>query len=183
MILTEYEIDEDAIWPVVGTPIRLNIRNLKPIGSPGLFLKSFESNKLSDPFISVDSKCNIERRPKGIILHTNYSNHRKVVVINKDEVVRIQIVRGKERITPFALSLMSVLLKMGASVLVARRFGIAGLEYSIEAMELIIQTKTYRIRCIANGLLFEKQKKFLTELNLGNRLEIIIQPTHYGYYA
>ncbi len=66
MFLTENNIDAQKINRLIGAPIDVNIHNLRRIGSPGLFLKSFINKKNTTETIKINSKCNFEKRPAGI---------------------------------------------------------------------------------------------------------------------
>jgi len=171
MILTEKNIDERKISKLIGKPISVGSKNPKIIGGPGLFLKSFVNKHNNSDLIRTDSKCNLEKRSNGLLLHTNFSNRRTLISIPQKDILEIRIVRGKEEIDPFFLSPMWILLKLGVSILYARYFRFRSHEYSIDQMELIILTTEYEMNFISNGYLFERQLKFLKSLNYGEKLK------------
>ncbi|WP_203296752.1 hypothetical protein [Luteirhabdus pelagi] len=157
---------------MIGDPIVVDLKKLKPIGGPGLFLKSFENKVNNSESIEIDSKCNIEKRPDGILIHASKSNRQTLIPIPTDNVLEIEIIRGKEQIDPFFLSPMWILLKMGVSVLYARYFRLRMHEYHIDQMELKLTTTDYEFDFNANGYLFERQLKFLKNLNYDKKLKI-----------
>lgn len=171
MIFIEQHINEREISKLIGSPITVNLNKNISIGGSGLFLKSFTNrNDLSDD-IKPDSKCNFERRPNGLLIHTNFSNKRTLVAIPEEEIVSIQIKRGKEKITPCLLSPMWILLKFGVSIRYARYFRTRLIgEYWIEEMELSVSTTNYDFIFIASGYSFEEHLEFLTGLNYGDKL-------------
>ena len=166
MILTEKQINKRTITKLLGDQIKLNFQKPKPIGSPGLYLKSFKNNDPESNSLKIDAKCNFEKRTKGILLRTNISNKLTAVAIPLNSILEINIKKGKEEINPHFLSPMWILLKLGVSILKARYFKIWSLqEYSIDQMELTIKTNNYRIKFIANGYLFERHTSFFKDLN------------------
>lgn len=172
-------MNESKINKLVGKPISVDLKNPKAIGSPGLILKSFVNHSDTNESMKIDSKCNIERRPNGLILYSNYSNKRTAVPVPNDELKTIRIVRGKERIAPFPLSPMWILLKLGVSILKARYFRVYRLnEYSIEEMTLELTTSKYEFQFIANGYLFERQMQFLKTLNAKEKLSFEFNKDH-----
>ncbi|MCT8341281.1 hypothetical protein MG296_14560 [Flavobacteriaceae bacterium TK19130] len=172
MILTGKQIDKRKINRLIGNPIVVDLKKPKPIGGPGLFIKSFENKTNSSESIEIDSKCNIEKRPDGILIHTSKSNRQTLIPIPTDDVLEIKIIRGKEQIDPFFLSPMWILLKMGVSVLYARYFRLRLYEYHIDQMELKLTTTDYEFDFIANGYLFERQLEFLKNLNYDKKLKV-----------
>lgn len=167
MILTEKQLNKHTITKLLGDKIEINFKNLKATGSPGLYLKSFKNNCTESDSLKKDAKCNFEKRANGILLRTNISNKLIAVAIPFDSILEINLKRGKEKISPFTLSPMWILLKLGVSLLIARYFRIWFLqEYSIDKMEVIIKTKNYRIKFIANGYLFERHTTFFNDLHL-----------------
>jgi len=161
MILTEKQLNKHTITKLLGDKIEINFKNLKATGSPGLYLKSFKNNCTESDSLKKDAKCNFEKRANGILLRTNFSNKLKAVAMPFDSILEINLKRGKEKIAPFLLSPMWILLKLGVPIPIARYFGNSRLqEYSIDQMEVTIKTTNYRIKLIANGYLFERHAAF-----------------------
>ena len=172
MILEEKNINDRKINQLLGKPITVDFKNPKIIGGPGLFLKSFTDNHQNSDLIRTNSKCNLEKRPHGLLLHTNFSNKRTLVLIPKNDLLEIKNIRGKEDIDPFFLSPMWILLQLGVSILYARYFRLYFHEYSIDQMELVVKTTAYEMNFTANGYLFERQLKFLKSLVPAEKLSI-----------
>ena len=165
MILTEKQLNKHTITKLLGDKIEINFKNLKATGSPGLYLKSFKNNCIESDSLKKDAKCNFEKRTNGLLLRTNFSNKLKAVAIPFDSIIEINLKKGKEKISPFPLSPMWILLKLGVSILKARYFRIWYLqEYSIDKMEVTIKTTNYHIKLITNGYLFEKHSLFFNDL-------------------
>ncbi|TMM56083.1 hypothetical protein FEE95_15735 [Maribacter algarum] len=173
MILSEPDINYQKIDKLLGEPIRFNWRNPKTVGSPGLYLKSFIIKTEGFESIKIDSKCNFEKRTEGLIVHTNYSNKRSLILVTAREINEIIITKGKEKITPIPFYLMWILLKLGVSIRTARHFDLRGRQYSIQPMKLKIETSSYTIECIANGYLFERQQQFFKGLRYGNKIKFV----------
>ncbi len=172
MIIPEQDIDEEKLNQLIGKPLKQNWRKPKVIGSPGLFLKTFVNNAKEYRSPPPDSKCNLEKRSKGLLLHTNYSNKQTLIPIPEESIQEIKIIRGKERINPIPLYPMWILLKLGVPILKARYFGMRMNQYSIEEMKLSIKSEDYEIELVGNGYLFERQLQFLKTLDYGDRLII-----------
>lgn len=162
---------EQAIIKRIGKPAEIDLKKPKAIGSTGFYLKSFETKNSETESLKLDSKCNFENRTGGILLRANYSNKLTMIPIAKENIVSIILKRGKETIDPFFLSPMWILLKLGVSKLYARYFRFRLHEYSIDQMELNIETNKYKMCFIANGYLYERQLSFFESLNLGTKLE------------
>lgn len=166
---------EQAIIKQIGKPTEIDFRKPKIIGSTGFYLKSFKAKNPQSENLKLDSKCNFEKRPGGILLRANYSNKLTAIPIPKKNIIGITITRGKEKLDPFFLSPMWILLKIGVSKLYARYFRLRLYEYSIDQMELNLKTTDYEMDFIANGYLFERQLNFFENLNYGNKLKKIIK--------
>jgi len=173
MILTEEHIDHRKVNQLVGKPVRFDWRKPKTIGGPGLFLKRFVDKSDGIEKLQLDSKCNFEKRTDGLLLHTNFSGKKALVLINLSDILELKIVRGEEKINPIPLYPMWILMKLGVSVLIARYFGLQRSQYSIELMQLNLKTRNYEMDFIANGFLFERQLKFLESLELGEKLVVV----------
>ena len=165
MIIKEKDISRVKIHQYLGDAHTVSIKNFKVVGRPGLYLRSFVAKK--DPLVGLaeNAKSNFEHREKGLLLHTNYSNTRTLVALPKSEIRSIQLLRGKEDISPFIFSPMGILLKLGVSVLYARYFRLYSSEYNIEPMELKLETSAYLMTFSASGFLFERHLKYFKGLN------------------
>lgn len=166
---------EQAIIKKIGKPAKIDFRKPKAIGSTGFYLKSFKTKNPESENLKLNSKCNFEKRTSGILLRVNYSNKITVIPIPKESIIRITITRGKETIDPFFLSPMWILLKLGVSKVYARYFRLRLHEYSIDQMELNMETTEYEMDFIANGYLFERQWSFFENLNYEDKLKTIIK--------
>lgn len=175
MILSNKKTNYHKINSILGESIPVDIKNPKPVGSPKLYLKLFKNNRGSEGHIELNSVCNIERRPQGLLLHTNFSNKRTFMLIPKNEVLEIKIIRGKEKIDPFFLSPMWILLKLKVPIRYARYFGLRLPEYSIDQMKLSIRTTGFEMDFISSGYSFEGHLDFLKRLNLGDKLKVEIK--------
>ncbi len=172
MILTEKNINQHKIEKLIGEPIKIELNKLEIIGTCSYYLKSFIDKTENKENLKIDSKSNFEKYSNGILLRLNFSNKLSAIPIPKNEINRIELIRGEERINPFPFSPMWILLNLGVSILTARYFKIFISEYSIENMRLIIDTKKYEMEFIANGFLFEKQLEYFENLNYENILTI-----------
>ncbi|WP_457610848.1 hypothetical protein [Lutibacter sp.] len=171
MILTEKKINQFKIKKLIGEPNKVKFRKPKTIGNGSYFLKSFMTKIDNPEEIKIDSKCNFEKYSNGILLRLNFSNKLSAIPIPKNEINKIELIRGEERINPFPFSPMWILLKLGVSKLIARYFKIYVSEYSIENMKLMIDTENYKMEFIANGFLYEKQLEYFENLNYGKILK------------
>ncbi|MBU2929751.1 hypothetical protein [Winogradskyella psychrotolerans] len=161
---------EQSIIKQIGKLAEIDLRKPKAIGSTGFYLKSFKAKNTGTESLKLESKCNFEKRTGGILLRANYSNKLMAIPIPNKKIIGITLKRGKENIDPFFLSPMWILLKLGVSKLYARYFRFRLHEYSIDQMELNIETTDYEMEFIANGYLFERQLSFFENLNYGNKL-------------
>ena len=166
---------EQAIIKQIGKPAKIDFRKPKAIGSTGFYLKSVKAKNPEFKNLKLNSKCNFEKRTGGLLLRANYSNKLTAIPIPTENIIEIKITKGKEKIDPFFLSPMWILLKLGVSKLYARYFKILISEYSIDQMELNLKTAEYEMDFIANGYLFERQLIFFENLNYGNKLKTIIK--------
>lgn len=173
MILTDGKIDSKRIDKLIGEELKFNWKERKPLGGVGMFLSYFENNTNSLEKLKLNSKCNLEIRGKGLLLHSNFSGKRSLVPIVKADILEIKLIRGEEKINPIPFSPMWILLKLGFSVLQSRYLGLTKQQYSIDSMEMSFKTDSYEMVFNANGFLFERQEAFLECLDLGDRLAII----------
>ncbi|MDC8004208.1 hypothetical protein POV27_09110 [Aureisphaera galaxeae] len=162
---------EQSITKKIGKPAKVDWRKPKAIGSAGMYLKSFESENPEDESLKLNSKCNFEKRARGLLLRANYSNKLTAIPIAEEDIISITLKRGKENVSPFFLSPMWILLKVGVSKLYARYFRLRLHEYSIDQMKLHLKTINYEMEFIANGYLYERQLSFFNNLNYGNKLK------------
>ncbi len=166
---------ENSIIKQIGKPAEIDFRKPKAIGSTGFYLKSFKTSVVETETLRIDSKCNFEKRTKGLLLRVNYSNKTTTIPLSIENIIGIKITRGKECIDPFILSPMWILLKLDVSKLTARYFRLRTSEYKIDQMELNINTTDFEMNLIANGYLFEQQLSFFENLNYGNILTVEIK--------
>lgn len=162
---------EQALTKLIGNPVIIDFKNPKPIGSTGYFLKSFTSKSSDSPDLKLNSKCNFEKRTRGILLRANYSNKMISIPIPNEEIIEITLERGVETIAPFFLSPMWIKLKFGVSIQKARYFRVRTHEYSIDEMRLGIKSTNYELELVANGYLFESQVVFFENLSFGKKLK------------
>lgn len=172
MILTEKHIDNRKISSLVGPPIPQKWTKLKTIGGPGLFLKKFVNKTGGSQKLKLDSRCNLEKRPKGLLVHTNHSNKRTLIPLPFDDILQLKIVRGKEFINPRPLYPMWILMKLGVSVLKARYLAFRVREYAIDPTEFQLCSKNYDFKFMGNGFDFERMLEFLQSLPLEDKLII-----------
>ncbi len=170
MILSDNQIDNRIINRMIGESVSFDYNKPKRIGSPSLYLKSFINKVNNNEVIEPYSRCNLEMRAKGILLLSNYSNKQALLPIPENEILEIKIFKGKEKIDPFLLSPMWILLKLGFSIKHARHFKIRLHEYSIEEMKLYIKSEKFDINFIANGYLFERHLSFLNVLGYDKKI-------------
>ncbi|WP_420603006.1 hypothetical protein [Flagellimonas sp.] len=173
MIFSEKHIDSQKINQLIGKPVQVEWLKPRTSGGPGLFLKRFVDKTGSSEKLQLDSKCNFEKRRNGLLLYTNFSNKRTLIPLPYNDILELKIVRGKEEINPTPLYPMWILMKLGVSILKARYFGLRRHQYSIEQMELSLNTRNYEMDFVANGFLFERQLDFLQSLDLENKLVVM----------
>ena len=171
MILTEKEVNQYKIKKLIGVPNKFELNNPKIVGSSSYFLKSFINKAENKEELKIDSKSNFEKYSKGLLLRTNISNKLSIIPIPKNEINSIELIRGNEKVKPYPLSPMWLLMKFGVSKLIARYFKLNTSEYSIEYMKIKIDTEKYKMELIANGYLFENQLAFFSDLNYENKLK------------
>lgn len=183
MILKENDITDIRLEKIIGKPIKFDINNRQSLGSRSFFLKLFDSNKIdnSDTF-KIDSKCSFQKYEGGILMRNNYSNKISAIPLKFDDINQIELIRGKEFISPYFFSLMKILLNLGVSIRYARYFGLRNYEYRITDTKLNIYTKDFKVELITNGFDFENQLPFFESLNLKDKLKIIKKPTHNNGY-
>lgn len=173
MIIPEKELNSEKINGLIGKKISSGLRKQQAIGSSSFLLKSFVNKTDQFDTLITNSKCNFEKRPKGILLYANYSNKLNLIPIPESELIKIELIKGEELIRPFPFSPMWILLKLGVSIFYAKYFRLWSFEYSISQMYLNIFTTKYDIQLTGNGFMFENQKKFFQSLNYGHILEIV----------
>ena len=183
MILTEKNLNENSIKGLIGEQTKIEPKKLKAIGSGSFFLKSFLNKSDKSDFLKTDSKYNFEKFSEGLLLRVNFSNRLAAIPIPITELNEIHLIRGQETIAPFFLSPMWILLKFGVSKHIARHFRFRLHEYSIDEMELKLDTKHYAMEFIANGYLFERQKSFFKGLGYGEKITTTEKPVANNTYS
>ena len=166
---------EKSIAKQIGGPKKFDFQKPHVVGSTGFFLKSFKSHNPELENLKLNSKCNFEKRTGGILLRANYSNKQTAIPVPEEKIIGITITRGKEKIDPITFSPMWILLKVGVSKLIARYFRSFVSEYSIDQMELNLETDDFEMSLITNGYLFERQLKFFQSLNYEDKLKVVIK--------
>ena len=169
MIIQKNKTSKTAITKLIGHQSD-NLKTLKPIGSPLFILDSFSNLSQHNDALNINSKCNFERRTKGLLLYSNYKNNLSLIPLPKEEIINITLKKGEEKITPIFMSILWILLKLGVPISVARYFGYRNKEYSIKPTKLSISTKNYQMTFIADGYNFKEQAKFFKSLNYRNIL-------------
>ena len=177
MIYQGNDISSRAINKLLGKPITFNIFKPEVTGSPGLYLKEFTSVHNSNDQLKIDSKCNFEKRPKGLLLRTNYSNILSVIAMHVNSISTITLTKGIEVVEPRKYSPLWILLELGIPLNIAR-YVANGHEYSIEQLELVITSQEYEFKFIASGYLFERHLNFFTSLNYDDILSIKLNKNH-----
>lgn len=179
MIITENNITDIKLDKIIGKPIKFDINNRQSLGSHSFFLKSFDSHNTDDhKELKIDSKCNFQKYTNGVLMRINYSNKLYAIPIRYNDTDKIELIRGKENISPYFFSPMKLLLKFGVSIRYARYLGLRHYEYRISDTELKVFTKDFKAELITNGFDFENQLPFFESLNLNDKLEIINKPTY-----
>ncbi|MET1258453.1 hypothetical protein ABV409_03885 [Flagellimonas sp. DF-77] len=163
--LSKREVDQ-----LVGPPIKQVWYKPERTGSPSVFLKKWQGRSDSSPSFPIDSRCNFEYRPKGIIVHANYSNNTKQLVIPFILITKVELIRGTESVNPIRFYPMWLLLKFGVPLLRARYFGLSKRQYAIEEATLTLTTTDHEIGFIGNGFDFEALLRFFKRLKLNERL-------------
>ena len=162
MIYKASEIQEHQLNKLVGQSISFNLKELKVIGSSGLFLKSFINHGNPSNSLELNSKCNIENRINGIVIRSNHSNQQSVLPIPIDDIIEIKLKKGYENIDLNPFSLGYILQKIGLPLRYARYFAMSRYfyHYTIDPMELVIKSKLYELNLRSNGYNYENQLDF-----------------------
>lgn len=177
MIYKGKDISSRAINKLLGNPIKFSISKPKITGSPGFYLKEFRPVNNSSDQLKIDSKCNFEKRPRGLLLRTNYSNILSLIALPLNDITSITLTKGIEVVEPRKYYPFWLLLKLGVPLNIARYFA-NGYEYHIDQLELVIATHEYDFKFIASGYLFEHHLKFFTSLNYDNILSVKLNKNH-----
>ncbi|MBV7440271.1 hypothetical protein KRX57_02450 [Weeksellaceae bacterium TAE3-ERU29] len=167
MIIPKHTISDTRLTQLIGNPLK---HKLTPIGSGAFILKSFSNSSNNNDTLNINSRCNFEKREKGLLLYINYKNNLSLIPLPIDEIINITLKKGEEKINPRFLSFMWILLKIGVPISFARYFEYRSLEYSIKPTELSISTKKYNMTFISNGYKFEEQAQFFKSLKYRNIL-------------
>ncbi len=172
MILEEKEINKYTLNKIIGEPAKLNLNKPQNIGSRSFFLKSIDFDK-TDVQIKVDSKCNFQKYSDGILMRINYSNKLNAIPLSNKNLKKIELTRGKEKITPLPFSIFRLMINLKAPIRYSRYFALRRpIEYEISDTVLKIKSDKYEMTLITNGYDFENQLPFFKSLDIGNKLEI-----------
>lgn len=150
----------------------LRFKKPRIIGSPGLYLKNFKNTSENQTSYSIDSKCNFEKTASALILHSNKLNKHSTLCLKFVDLIELELIKGKEYIRPFPLSVMWWLLKCGISIRYARYFKSKIDHYVIENMELSVKTTAYQFQFEANGYLFDEFIEYFKKMDLIAKLKI-----------
>lgn len=177
MILKENDINDRNLARFIGKPTKVDFRKPKPVGSTTYYLKSFKSKEGISESIALNSRCIFEKFSEGVLLRANSSNFQSALPIPEKEIIKIVVTKGEEKISPYVLSPMWILLKAGVPIRYARYFRITVYEYTTDQMTLSVITDKYEMKFIANGYSFEQQWPFLEGWDYGNK--IVFEPNLY----
>jgi hypothetical protein len=161
-----------TIDKLLGRPTSVNIRKLEALGSPGLILKLFVNKTTAETSLPEQAKCNFEKREKGLLLYSNYNTNSALVALPATKILKIELIKGAEKISPILFSPMWILLKTGVSIRYARYFRFSRNEYFTESMTLKIETVHYQMKFIASGYLFEGHLEFFERLSLEDKFKV-----------
>lgn len=173
MILAEKEINNYTLNKIIGEPVKLNINKLQSLGSRSFFLKSIDLHKTNED-IKIDSKCNFQKYSDGILMRINYSNKISALPISNNSLTKIELIRGKETITPRSFSIFNLMIKLKVPIRYSRYFALRRpVGYQISDTILKIISNDYKMTLITNGYDFENQMPFFESLDIGNKIELI----------
>jgi len=144
-------------------------------GFIGSSLFRLRETKLNNNLIDntyLNLRCNFEKRPNGLILRINQNQKLFNLAIDFDSIKKVTLI-NKESITPWFLSSMRILLKIGLHVRYARYFQNRWSDYSVEPLNLIIQTSKGPLRLDSNGYNYYNTLDYFNNTKLVNRIEII----------
>lgn len=116
-------------------------------------------NKYAD-LTDLNSRCNLEKFSKGFLLRINHRQELRFIAISFGEIDKLELIRGKENISPLFFGPMRFLLKAGVHIRYARYFRIALSEYSVEPMILKIVSGNQRIELDSNGYNYYSQANY-----------------------
>lgn len=174
MILTEKQINKHTLNKIIGEPVRLNINKPQSIGSRSFFLKSIES-EINKELLKIDSRCNFQKYSNGLLMRVNYSNKLSAIPFENDNLKKIELIRGEEKITPLPFSIFKLMIKLKIPIRYSRYFALNRFgEYKISDTVLKIISENYNMTLITNGYDFENQLPFFKSLNIDNKLAIIM---------
>lgn len=160
----QLKIDE-----ILGKAYPQNITKLETIGSPRLYLESSSVESLPEGSI-----CNLEKRPQGILIHSNLSNKITLLPIRSSDLKNLTLTRGYEIIKTKFPYPMWFLLKCGVPIIYARYFRFRPFEYSIEPLKLEITSVQGHFVFNGLGYNFERMQAFTESLNLP--VNTIVEP-------
>jgi hypothetical protein len=121
---------------------------------------------------ALNTRCNIEKRPKGLMIKFNYKYKLLNCVIDYVSVEKVTIINNEEKIDPLFYGPMNLLMKMGVHVRYARYFRLNTFEYSSQRMDLVIQMKNGFISFDSHGYNFYEVVDYFTGSSLQSKLDI-----------
>lgn len=166
MILTGKEIKNYSIEKLIGKPIKFSLRKMNTIGSRSFFVKSFTAKNKKINVIKINTRCNIQKYTNGILIRFNNSNKISVIPVNNNDIIKIKLQRGKEKITPSLFSLFNLLIKLNVPIRYARYVAWKKYEYQISETTLLLEFNDVKMKLITNGYDYENQLSFIDSLNL-----------------
>lgn len=165
MILTGKEIKNYSIEKLIGKPIKFSLRKMNTIGSRSFFVKSFTAKNKKINVIKINTRCNIQKYTNGILIRFNNSNKISVIPVNNNDIIKIKLQRGKEKITPSLFSLFNLLIKLNVPIRYARYVAWKKYEYQITETTLLLEFNDVKMKLITNGYNYENQLSFIDSLN------------------
>ncbi|GJM63361.1 hypothetical protein [Persicobacter diffluens] len=147
-------------------------KSLKTIGSPGLQIQYMMLNGQST-IIKTNTKCNFEKRPTGLLLHTWVGRQKAFIVIPFSAIEQVVLIKGKEKCSPSRFSILRLLLNLGVPLRYARYFRTQISEYAIAPMNLKIEGRNLQINFQADGYYFEDMQQYFQSLPIQDQIEII----------
>jgi len=138
------DLSEFKLEPIVGPKSNSIVK-----GSAGLFIKALKSENM--PTDLVGAKVNFEIREKGLLMYTSKSDKRWVFPLASKDLIAISLQGGEETYKAFPLSPMWLLLKLGMSIRVARKFKMKWDEYSASPCILILDTQDLDLALESSG--------------------------------
>lgn len=119
----------------------------------------------------MNLRCNFEKRPNGILLRINHNQDLYNLAIDYNSIKKVYLL-NHEIISPWVLSPMRILLKLGVHIKFARYFRNRWSDYSVDPMNLIIQTSNGILRLDSNGYNFYETLEYFQKTELKGKIEI-----------